>query len=87
MPNDIHSRTEQRARHIWEREGRPEGRSAEHWRLAEEEIAREDVAAADEAAAKEAAERTVARKPSDPPTSAVTEKRPAGKGRAAPKKK
>jgi hypothetical protein len=25
---------------IWEAEGRPEGREAEHWRLAEERIAR-----------------------------------------------
>lgn len=41
MSNDMHSRIEQRAREIWEREGRPDGRAAEHWRMAEEEIARE----------------------------------------------
>lgn len=81
MPNDIHSRTEQRARHIWEREGRPEGRSAEHWRLAEEEIAEEELAAA------KAAERAATRKPAATSPSAVGEKKPAGKGRAALKKK
>lgn len=30
----------QRAYEIWEEEGRPEGREAEHWRRAEEEFAR-----------------------------------------------
>ena len=86
MPNDIHSRTEQRARHIWERECRPEGRSAEHWRLAEEEIAEEELAAAEKAAA-QAAEHAAARKPAVTSASAVGEKKPTGKGRAAPKKK
>lgn len=35
-------RVRQRAYEIWEREGRPEGRAAEHWDLAREEIAIED---------------------------------------------
>ncbi len=30
---------------IWEREGRPEGRDAEHWRQAEHEVAQEEDAA------------------------------------------
>jgi hypothetical protein len=42
MPNDKHSRTEQRAREIWEREGKPEGRAETHWRQAEEELAHEE---------------------------------------------
>lgn len=29
---------------IWEAEGRPEGREAEHWRLAEERVARGEAA-------------------------------------------
>jgi hypothetical protein len=31
-------RIRQRAYEIWEREGRPEGREAEHWRMAAEEL-------------------------------------------------
>ncbi|TNC61516.1 DUF2934 domain-containing protein [Rubellimicrobium roseum] len=34
-------RIRERAHEIWEREGRPEGRHDEHWRLATEEIDRE----------------------------------------------
>ena len=34
-----------RAYLIWEREGRPEGRDAEHWRQAEQEVAQEEDAA------------------------------------------
>lgn len=29
----------QRAHHIWEREGRPDGRDAEHWQMARSELA------------------------------------------------
>lgn len=36
-----HGQIEQRAREIWEREGRPEGRAQQHWQQAEEELARE----------------------------------------------
>lgn len=35
-------RVRQRAYEIWEREGRPDGRAADHWDLAREEIAIED---------------------------------------------
>jgi hypothetical protein len=35
-------RVRRRAYEIWEREGRPEGRDADHWALAKEEIAIED---------------------------------------------
>lgn len=31
----------QRAHHIWEREGRPEGRSEDHWQMARTELANE----------------------------------------------
>jgi hypothetical protein len=36
LPDDDQIR--QRAYEIWEREGRPEGREADHWRMAAEEI-------------------------------------------------
>jgi hypothetical protein len=38
-------RIRQRAYEIWEREGRPEGREAEHWRMAVEELAASSSAA------------------------------------------
>ncbi len=41
MSNEKHSQIAQRAREIWQREGRPEGRAAAHWKQAEEELARE----------------------------------------------
>jgi hypothetical protein len=40
--DDVEERVKQRAYEIWEREGRPEGREADHWALAKEEIAIED---------------------------------------------
>jgi hypothetical protein len=36
------------AQEIWEAEGRPEGRAAEHWRLAEERVARSGDGAGDD---------------------------------------
>lgn len=43
MPPDVNAdRIRRRAYAIWEREGRPHGREAEHWRLACEEIASEE---------------------------------------------
>lgn len=42
MSEDLESRIRRRAYQIWEREGRPEGREADHWTLAKEEIAIED---------------------------------------------
>jgi len=43
MPPDATAdRIRRRAYEIWEREGRPHGREAEHWRLASEEIASEE---------------------------------------------
>lgn len=41
-PVDVEERIRRRAYAIWEREGRPEGREADHWTLAREEIAIED---------------------------------------------
>lgn len=40
--DDVEKRVQQRAYEIWERDGRPEGRDADHWALAKEEIAIED---------------------------------------------
>jgi len=37
-PDDIRRKVELCAYHIWEREGRPQGREYEHWRMAEAEI-------------------------------------------------
>jgi colicin import membrane protein len=45
MSNDQHSDIEHRARAIWEREGRPEGRADEHWHRAIAELAEEEAAA------------------------------------------
>lgn len=42
MAEDLDSRIRRRAHEIWEREGRPQGRSDAHWELASEEIAIED---------------------------------------------
>lgn len=38
MNQDIEQRIAQKAHEIWEREGRPDGRSADHWRQAKEWI-------------------------------------------------
>jgi NAD(P)-dependent dehydrogenase (short-subunit alcohol dehydrogenase family) len=43
--DDCTQRVRLRAYLIWEREGRPEGRDAEHWRQAEREVAQEEDAA------------------------------------------
>ena len=40
--DDVEKRVRQRAYEIWQREGCPEGRDADHWALAKEEIAIED---------------------------------------------
>jgi hypothetical protein len=42
MAEDLEDRIRRRAHQIWEREGCPEGRHADHWTLAKEEIAIED---------------------------------------------
>ena len=49
MP-DRENRIRRRAHEIWEREGRPHGRDAEHWRQAEREIDGEASAGATDAA-------------------------------------
>jgi hypothetical protein len=41
MDSDRERRVRERAYAIWEREGRPQGREAEHWLEAEREIAAE----------------------------------------------
>ena len=40
--DEVEKRVKQRAYEIWQREGCPEGREADHWALAKEEIAIED---------------------------------------------
>ncbi|MGR3780462.1 MAG: DUF2934 domain-containing protein [Albimonas sp.] len=42
MTDDLETRIRMRAHDLWQREGRPDGRDADHWREAEQEIARED---------------------------------------------
>jgi hypothetical protein len=42
MYQEDQERIRARAHKIWEREGGPEGRAAEHWEMAREEIAIED---------------------------------------------
>jgi len=42
VPDDLTERIRRRAYRIWESEGRPAGREADHWKLASEEIAIED---------------------------------------------
>jgi hypothetical protein len=44
MEIDRHDHVRERAHLIWEREGRPEGREAEHWAQAEREIDNEAAA-------------------------------------------
>jgi hypothetical protein len=39
MSKNQHSKIQERAHEIWEREGRPHGRHHEHWAQAEREIA------------------------------------------------
>ena len=40
--DEVEERVKRRAYEIWQREGCPEGREADHWALAKEEIAIED---------------------------------------------
>lgn len=42
MYHEDQERIRERAHRIWEREGRPDGRAAQHWEMAREEIAIED---------------------------------------------
>lgn len=42
MNQSKRERIEARAYEIWEREGRPPNKEAEHWRRAEQEVAREE---------------------------------------------
>ena len=42
MYQEDEDRVRARARQIWEREGKPDGRAAAHWDMAREEIAIED---------------------------------------------
>lgn len=51
MSDDRQGKIEQRAHEIWQREGCPEGRADEHWRLATAEIEAEEAAAASRASA------------------------------------
>ncbi|MGM4986151.1 DUF2934 domain-containing protein [Rhizobium sp. 11_C7_N12_5] len=44
---DLHTRIKARAHQLWESEGRPDGREAEHWDQAQRELADEDGSGAD----------------------------------------
>ena len=44
MENDKEERIRRRAHELWEREGRPDGREAEHWDVAERELERDAAA-------------------------------------------
>lgn len=46
MNSDIEARIRARAHAIWEEEGRPDGRSEEHWARATREVAEQDAAGA-----------------------------------------
>ncbi len=50
MTSDAEEKVRARARQIWEREGRPDGRHEEHWAQAQHEIENEDAAAGDASA-------------------------------------
>lgn len=73
MSDDRQRKIERRANEIWQREGRPDGRANEHWRLATAEIEAEEAAAVRPASA--------AAKPQPAPEEAA---KPAAK--AAPKR-
>lgn len=51
MESELHRRIRERARLIWDREGRPEGRAERHWQEAEQQIADEEMQASVEDAA------------------------------------
>lgn len=70
ISDDVRAAIELRAYYIWEREGRPIGRGAEHWALAEAEIA-------SELTVKKAAVATVPEPPAPKP--AAPKKAPAAK--------
>ncbi len=70
ISDDIRAAIELRAYYIWEREGRPEGRGAEHWVLAEAEIT-------SELTGKKAAAATIPEPPASKP--AAVKKAPAAK--------
>ena len=42
MPEPTEREIRERAHQIWEREGKPEGREDEFWKLAEQELRNED---------------------------------------------
>jgi hypothetical protein len=74
MSDDRQRKIERRANEIWQREGRPDGRADEHWRLATAEIEAEEAAQVSLASAA----------PEPQPASEEAAVKPAGK--AAPKR-
>ena len=42
MPEPTEQEVRERAHQIWERQGKPEGREEEFWKLAEQELRNED---------------------------------------------
>ena len=73
MSDDRQRKIERRANEIWQREGRPDGRADEHWRLATAEIEAEEAAAVRPASA--AAEPKRAPEEAAKPTAKAASKR------------
>ena len=78
MDGDRERRIRERAYEIWEREGRPEGREAEHWERAEAEIAAQAGAGQDGAGSKPGGEPV-------PETQDMPETPPPRRSRAVPR--
>jgi hypothetical protein len=78
MPSEREERIRQRAYEIWEREGKPDGREAEHWDKAAAEI---DAERESTEAMTSAADTTEAGAPPAPP-----ETPPARRSRSTPKR-
>lgn len=79
MDSDKEARIRQRAYEIWQREGQPQGRDAEHWQQAEAEIMAESGASADSAADRAAAGSKPQQEPPVPGTAPLRSRRAASK--------
>ncbi len=79
MDSDKEARIRQRAYEIWQREGRPHGRDAEHWQQAEAEIMAEAAVAADRDSDRAAADRKAQGEPPTPETAPLRSRRAAAK--------
>lgn len=78
MPSDREERIRRRAYEIWEREGKPDGREAEHWDKAAAEIDAEREGAEAVTGVADMTETVTPPTPSEPP--------PARRSRSTPKR-